>query len=76
MITLAKCGENYTAYCDAFRVGLGCVLMQGCKVITYASGQHKVHKKNDPTHNLELVVLVFAQKLWRHYFYGVQLICS
>ena len=25
MLTLPKCGENYTIYCDAYRVGLGCV---------------------------------------------------
>ena len=32
-LTLPKCGENYTMYFDAYRVGLGCVLMQGGKVI-------------------------------------------
>ena len=37
VITLPKCGENYTFYCDASRVGLGCVLMQAGKVIAYAS---------------------------------------
>ena len=68
MLTLPKCGENYTVYCDASRVGLGCVLMQGCKVM---SRQLKVHEKNYPTHDLELAVVVFAQKLWRRYLYGV-----
>ncbi|XP_069150443.1 uncharacterized protein [Solanum lycopersicum] len=28
VLTLPKSGENYTVYCDASRVGLGCVLMQ------------------------------------------------
>ena len=37
VLTLPKCGENYTFYCDASRVGLGCVLMQAGKVIAYAS---------------------------------------
>ena len=27
VLTLPKCGENYTVYCDSSRVGLGCVLM-------------------------------------------------
>ena len=27
VLTLPKCGENYTVYCDASRVGLGCVLL-------------------------------------------------
>ena len=29
VLTLPKCGENYTIYCDASRVGLVYVLMQG-----------------------------------------------
>ena len=37
MLTFSKCSENYIVYCDASRVGLGCVLMQGGKVIAYAS---------------------------------------
>ena len=66
-----KCVENYTFYCDASRVGLGCVLMQGGKVIAYASRQLKVHEKNYPTHDLELAAVVFIVKLWRHYLYRV-----
>ena len=71
LLTLTKCGENYTVYCDASRVGLGCFLMQGGKVISYASIHLKVHEKNYTTHDLELAAGVFALKLWRHYFYGV-----
>ena len=63
MLTLPKCSENYTIYCDASRVGLGCVLMQAGKVIDYASRQLKLHEKNYPTHDLELAVVVFALKL-------------
>ena len=58
-------------YCDPNRVGLGCVLMQNGKVITYASRKLKVHEKNYPTHDLELVVVVISFKIWRHYLYGV-----
>ena len=54
VLTLPKCGENYIVYCDASRVGLGCVLMQANKVIAYASRPLKVNEKNYPTHNLEL----------------------
>ena len=56
VLILPKCGENYTIYCDASRVGLGCVLMQVGKVIPYASRQLKVHEKNYPTHDLELTL--------------------
>ena len=30
----------------------------------------KSHEKNYPTHDLELAVIVFALKIWRHYLYG------
>ena len=47
--------------------------MQRGKVITYASRQLKVHEKNYMTHDLELVAMVFAFKIWRHYLYGVHI---
>ena len=68
MLTLPKCGENYTVYCHAPRVCLVCVLMQGGKVIAYASRPLKVNAMNYPTYELELADVVFALKLWRHYF--------
>ena len=61
---------GYTVYCDASRVGLGCVLMQNGKVIAYASRQLKKHEQNYPTHDLEMAAVVFALKIWRHYLYG------
>ena len=57
-------------YCDAFRVGLGCVLMQNGKVIAYASRQLRRHELNYPTHYLEMAEVIFALKIWRHYLYG------
>ncbi|GKC87449.1 putative reverse transcriptase domain-containing protein [Tanacetum coccineum] len=59
-------------YCDASGLGLGCVLMQRGKVIAYASRQLKIHEKNYTTHDLELGVVVFALKIWRHYLYGTK----
>nr|GFC03584.1 retrotransposon protein, putative, Ty3-gypsy subclass [Tanacetum cinerariifolium] len=52
--------------------GLGAVLMQREKVISYASRQLKIHEKNYTTHDLELGVVVFALKIWRHYLYGTK----
>ncbi|XP_071909874.1 uncharacterized protein [Coffea arabica] len=40
-------------------------------VIAYASRKLKAHEQNYPTHDLELAVVVFALKKWRHYLYGV-----
>ena len=31
-----------------------------------------MHEKNYPAHDLELVVVVFVLKTWRHYLYGSQ----
>nr|GEX07554.1 putative reverse transcriptase domain-containing protein [Tanacetum cinerariifolium] len=54
--------------------GLVVVLMQNDKVIAYASRQLKIHKKNYTTHDLELGVVVYALKMWRHYLYGIECI--
>ena len=44
--------------------------MQDGHVIAYASRQLKKHKVNYPNHDLELVVVVHALKIWRHYLLG------
>nr|GEX59100.1 putative reverse transcriptase domain-containing protein [Tanacetum cinerariifolium] len=64
--------EDFFAYCDASIKGLGVVLMQRDKVISYASRQLKIHEKNYTTHDLELGAVVFALKIWRHYLYGTK----
>nr|GFA93854.1 retrotransposable element Tf2 [Tanacetum cinerariifolium] len=55
--------EIFIVYCDAPHRGLGVVLMQNEKVITYASRQLKIHEKNYTTHDLELGAVVFALKI-------------
>nr|GEV54483.1 putative reverse transcriptase domain-containing protein [Tanacetum cinerariifolium] len=72
ILALPKGSENFMVYCDASHKGLGTVLMQREKVIAYASRQLKIHKKNYTTHDLELGVVVFALKMWRHYLYGTR----
>ncbi|GJS56908.1 putative reverse transcriptase domain-containing protein [Tanacetum coccineum] len=68
--------EDFVVYCDASGLGLGCVLMQRGKVIAYASRQLKIHKKNYTTHDLELGVVVFALKIWRHYLFETKSLFS
>ncbi|GJV36560.1 putative reverse transcriptase domain-containing protein [Tanacetum coccineum] len=63
ILALPEGSENFMVYCDASHKGLGAVLMQKEKVITYASRQLRVHKKNYTTHDLELGALVFALKM-------------
>ena len=69
-LILPEPGKCFIVYSDASRVGLGCVLMQDGKVISYASRKLKTHEQNYPTHDIELVAVVFALKIWRHYLYG------
>ncbi|GKC99597.1 putative reverse transcriptase domain-containing protein, partial [Tanacetum coccineum] len=72
ILALPEGNEDFIAYCDASIKGLGAVLMQREKVIAYASRQLKIHEKNYTTHDLELGVVVFALKIWRHYLYGTK----
>ncbi|WMV45612.1 hypothetical protein MTR67_038997, partial [Solanum verrucosum] len=68
--TLPIEGKEYVVYSDASHNGLGCVLMQEGKVISYAFQKLKPHELNYSTHDLELAAIVFALKFWRHYLYG------
>ncbi|GKA97560.1 putative reverse transcriptase domain-containing protein [Tanacetum coccineum] len=70
ILALPEGSEDFIAYCDASKKGLGAVLMQREKVISYASRQLKIHEKNYTTHDLELGAVVFALKIWRHCLYG------
>ncbi|GKB22812.1 putative nucleotidyltransferase, ribonuclease H [Tanacetum coccineum] len=72
ILSLPEGSENFMVYCDASRKGLGAVLMQREKVIAYALRQLKTHEKNYTTHDLELGVVVFALKMWRHYLYDTK----
>ena len=63
-------GQGYTVYCDASRAGLGCVLMQSGRVVAYGFCHLKNNEQNYPTHDMELAIVFFALKIWRHYLYG------
>jgi hypothetical protein len=59
--------KSFSIYCDASSQGLECVLMQDGRVVAYASRQLRKHEVNYLTHNVELVDVVHALKIWRHY---------
>ncbi|GJR25268.1 putative reverse transcriptase domain-containing protein [Tanacetum coccineum] len=63
ILALPEGSEDFIAYCNASKKGLGAVLMQREKVIAYASRQLKIHEKNYTTHDLELGAVVFALKI-------------
>nr|GEX30810.1 putative reverse transcriptase domain-containing protein [Tanacetum cinerariifolium] len=72
ILALPEGSKDFIVYCDASIKGLGTVLMQREKVISYASRQLKIHEENYTTHDLELGAVVFALKIWRHYLYGTK----
>jgi hypothetical protein len=63
--------KGFDIYCDVCRLGLGFVLMQEGHV-AYVSRQLRKHELNYPTHDLELAVVVYALKIWRHYIMGTK----
>jgi hypothetical protein len=64
--------KPFDVYCDASGTRLGCVLMQDNCVIAYASRALQTHEQNYPTHDLELVAVIHALKLWRHHLMGTK----
>nr|GEX07338.1 putative reverse transcriptase domain-containing protein [Tanacetum cinerariifolium] len=69
ILALPEGTKDFIVYYDVSLKGYRAILMQREKVIAYASRQLKVHKENYTTHDLELGVVDFALRLWRHYFY-------
>ena len=63
VLILPDLSKNFSIYCDASRLGLGCVLMQEERVVAYASRQLRKHELNYPTHDLELAAMVHALKI-------------
>ena len=74
ILTLLIGVEGFEVLSDALLHGLGCILMQYGKVVANASRQFEHNEMKYSTHDLELVVVVFALKLWWYYIYGVQFV--
>lgn len=62
--------ESFLVCIDACKEGLGGVLMKNGHVIGYESRNLKEHERNYATHDLELVSIVHALRMWRHYLMG------
>ena len=70
VLTILPSLGGFIVYCDASHQGFGCVLMQHGNVVAYASRKLNSYEQNYPTHDLELAIVVFVLKIWRHYLYG------
>ena len=64
VLTLPNRDVKFIVYCDAFRVGLGCVLMQNGSVVAYSFRKLKKHEQNYHTHALEMATVIFSLKIW------------
>jgi hypothetical protein len=62
--------KPFDVYCDASGTGLGGVLMQEGRVISYSLRQLRRHEEHYPTHDLELAAVVMALRTRRHYLLG------
>ncbi|GJW33023.1 putative reverse transcriptase domain-containing protein [Tanacetum coccineum] len=63
ILALPEGNKDFVVYCDASHKGLGVVLMQREKEISYALRQLEIHEENYTTHDLELGSVAFALKI-------------
>jgi hypothetical protein len=67
LLQLPNFGKAFELSCDASGVGIGGVLMQDGKPISYFSEKLHDHVLNYSTYDKELYALVRSLEMWRHY---------
>jgi hypothetical protein len=70
VLKIANPNKGFLVCTDTYKEGLGGVLMQEGHVICYESRKLNEHEVNYVTHDMELVAIVHALKMWRHYLLG------
>jgi hypothetical protein len=70
VLNIADPNEIFVVCTDACKEGLGGFLMQNGHVVGYESRKLKEHERNYSTHDMELVSIVHALRMWRHYLMG------
>jgi hypothetical protein len=67
VLNIADPDNDFLVCTNACKEGLGGVLLQEGRVICYESRKLNEHEFNYVTHDLELVAIVHALKMWRNY---------
>jgi hypothetical protein len=62
--------EDFLVCNDASKEGLGIILMQDNRMITYNLRKLRRHDENYTMHDSELLAIVYALRAWRHYLIG------
>jgi hypothetical protein len=70
MLNIADPDNEFLVCTDACKEGLGGVLMQEGRVIFYEYIKLNENEINYVTHDIELVAIVHALKMWRNYLLG------
>ena len=70
ILALPNFSKPFMVTTDASRQAIGRVLSQEGKTIAFESRKLRDHELNYPTHDLELLAIVHALKIWRHYLSG------
>jgi hypothetical protein len=67
VLTLLDFSQLFELHCDASKVGIGVVLSQGGRPVTYFSQKLSGSKLNYSTYDVEFYALVQALKHWSFY---------
>jgi hypothetical protein len=62
--------EEFLVCTYASKEGLGEVLMEDGRLIAYISRKLRKHEDNYMMHELDLLAIVYALRVWRHYLTG------